>query len=127
MVVYGKVGGVRGKAVEDWADRRANCANTRAAACCAACWAIVCRLDGCRSGPACVDAASRRGKLAENEVAIAETEGAAGRPVEVVCADPTACWFVQLGLWLRRRTQGGEVAGSEGDPAEAIKMPYVGG
>ena len=34
------------------ADGRAKCASTRAAACCAACWAIMCRLDGCRPGPA---------------------------------------------------------------------------
>ena len=52
-VVDGKGGGAGAKAVEDAAaDGRAKCASTRDAACCAACWAIMCRLDGCRPGPA---------------------------------------------------------------------------
>ena len=45
----GKGGGAGAKAVKDAAaDGRAKCASTRAAAC----WAIMCRLDGCRPGPA---------------------------------------------------------------------------
>ena len=52
-VVDGKGGGAGAKAVEGAAaDGRAKCASTRAAACCAACWAIMRRLDGCRPGPA---------------------------------------------------------------------------
>ena len=44
-----KGGGAGAKAVEDAAaDGRAKCASTRTAAC----WAIMCRLDGCRPGPA---------------------------------------------------------------------------
>ena len=60
--VDGKGGGAGANAVEDAAYGGANavedaacggakCASTRAAACCAACWASKWRCDGCRPGP----------------------------------------------------------------------------
>ena len=59
-----------------------------------------------------MDAAGRRGTPAESEVAMAETAGVAGRPVEAVCTNPTACCEPALAVAAEDAVR--EVAGSEG-------------
>ena len=49
---------------------------------------------GCRRESAGVDTAGGQGMLEENQPEIADMVGVTNRPVEAVCADPTACRFV---------------------------------
>ena len=63
----------------------------------------MCRLDGCKPGPASVDGAGRCEMPAESEAAA----GVAGRTAEAVCGNPKACCEPALAVAAEDAGRGG--------------------